>query len=288
VLSVVAVVGGLFHAVKVGYYLNDPWKVGLWVAYSGALVALLVWVRILKPFGQRRTPWRVARVDHEADRTTTLVLEPEGHGGVSFQAGQFAWLAVDRSPFALTKHPFSFSSSAERAPAEVALSIKARGDFTGRIADTVVGTRVYLDGPHGVFTIDRHQGEGFVFIGGGVGITPLLSMLSTLADRGDRRPCLLVLANQDADSIPFRAALDALEARLDLVTVHVLRHPPSGWTGESGRIDGELLARHLTAAHRRFQFFICGATTMMDSLEDALVQLGVPFEQVHTERFDMV
>lgn len=70
--------------------------------------------------------------------------------------------------------------------------------------------------------------------------------------------------------------------------VHVLERPPEGWAGETGYVTAELLERHLPPGHRRFQFFICGPDPMMDAAEAALVDLGVPPERVHTERFDMV
>ena len=168
------------------------------------------------------------------------------------------------------------------------MSIKELGDFTHTIKDVATGARVYVDGPHGVFTCDRYDGPGFVFIGGGVGVTPLLSMLRTLADRGDRRPCVLFLANSRIDAIAFKEEIDELERRLALKVVHVLRDPPPGWTGESGRITADTLGRKLPEGHSRYQYFVCGPTRMMDSMEDELVALGVPFERVHTERFEMV
>jgi ferredoxin-NADP reductase len=64
-------------------------------------------------------------------------------------------------------------------------TIKALGDFTELLIGLRPGRRVYLDGPHGQFTIDGVRSSGFVFIAGGVGITPMMSILRTLADRGD-------------------------------------------------------------------------------------------------------
>jgi predicted ferric reductase len=288
ILAVAIVAFALLHAVKVGYYLNTPWKVALWIVYSAALVALLVWVRLVKPFHRYRRVWRVKRIEPERDSTWTLVIEPDGHPGFTFLPGQFAWITVNRSPFTTTSHPFSFSSSAERAPGQLSLSVKERGDFTSTIKDVEPGSRVYVDGPHGVFSCDRYEGPGFVFIGGGVGVTPLLCMLRTLADRDDRRPCYLFLGSHDLESMAFREEIDELEHRLDLTVVHVLRNPPSTWTGESGYVTAETLGRHLPDRRSRFQYFVCGPPAMMDAMEDALVAIGVPFERVHTERFDMV
>lgn len=67
-----------------------------------------------------------------------------------------------------------------------------------------------------------------VLIAGGVGITPMMSMIRTLADRGDRRPVVLIYGSRDWDTITFHEELEALKARLDLTIVHVLSAPPSG------------------------------------------------------------
>jgi predicted ferric reductase len=170
-----------------------------------------------------------------------------------------AWFTFGRSPFSLTSHPFSFSSSAEGD--EVEIAVKALGDFTSRVHELEPGTIVYVDGPHGVFSIDQDEGPGFGFIAGGVGVTGLLSMLRTMADRGDVRPAVLVYANGDWEGVAFREELERLESRMNLTVVHVLQRPPANWPGESGYVTAELLSRLLPNQYRRFQFFICGPRT---------------------------
>jgi predicted ferric reductase len=286
VLAVIAVGGALAHVYFVDEYVSSVWKQILWGLMSTAFVALLAWVRLVKPLGQRKRPWQVRRVGTERGQTTTLALSPPDAGQFQFDPGQFAWFAFGRSPFALTTHPFSLSSSAERD--EVEIAVKALGDFTSQVHELEPGTTVYVDGPHGVFSMDQDEGPGFGFIAGGVGVTGLLSMLRTMADRGDVRPALLVYANGDWEGVAFRDELERLESRMNLTVVHVLEQPPAGWNGETGWVNAELLARHLPRGYRRFQFFICGPGPMMDAAEAALVELGVPAERVHTERFDMV
>ncbi len=121
-----------------------------------------------------------------------------------------------------------------------------------------------------------------------MGIAGLISMLRTMADRKDVRPAFLIYANGDWDGVLFREELERLKERLNLTVVHVLERPPDDWVGETGHVTVEVLSRHLPQGYRRFQFFICGPDPMMDAAEAALVQLGVPPERVHTERFDMV
>ncbi len=298
-LGVVIVATALAHVFLVGYYVDEPWERALWLAMSAGFVLLLVWVRVVRPLQRRRESWRVEEVIAERGETYTIVLKPQedrdGFAGFTFEPGQFAWIMAGQSPFAITQHPFSISSSAERTD-RVMLSVKAAGDFTSSVAVLKPGTTVYLDGPHGAFTIDRHEGPGFVFIGAGVGVTPLMSMLRTLADRGDVRPCYLFLGNRNQESITFREEIEGLKSRLNLEVIHVLSRPEEGWEGEKGRIDASILSRgltggehrHLPRHYRRLVYFICGPDAMMDAAEDALKRLGVTEERIHTERFGMV
>jgi predicted ferric reductase len=283
VLAVVVIVTAVVHIYFVDEYVSSLWKRVLWGLMAAAFIALVAWVRVGKPRGMR--PWRLEAVGAQPGRTTTLDLRPPDGAGFSFEPGQIAWFAFGRSPFSLTKHPFSFSSSAERP--EVEIAVKALGDFTSQIHLLEPGTVVYVDGPHGTFSIDQSEGPGFGLIAGGVGIAGPISMLRTMADRRDVRPVVLVYANRDWDSVAFRDELAALEGRMNLTVVHVLEQPADGWPGETGYVTAELLTRHLPPGHRRFQYFICGPGPMMDAAEQALVGIGVPGERVHTERFDM-
>jgi predicted ferric reductase len=287
VLAVIAVVAALVHVLLVNYYVDTVWKQVLWSLMTAAFLWLLVWVRLLRPLQIRRRPWTIERIRPERDRTTVLTLRPAGHDGLRFEPGQFAWITVGRSPFSVTSHPFSLCSSAE-TNGSVEVAIKAAGDFTSSVATVKPGTEVYLDGPHGVFSIDQYEGAGFCLIAGGVGIAPALSMLETLADRRDVRPVILFAGNRERDSIIFRERLDELTARLNVKVVHVLEEPPPGWPGETGYLDADILARHLPVGYQRFQFFACGPNPMLDAVETALVQIGTPADRIHTERFDWV
>ena len=290
IIAVLVVLFALLHASLVGFYVTGIVRHVVYDGYIGGLVLLLAWVRIINPLVKLRRPWRVVSVDVETGSTATLVIEPVGHRGFRFDPGQFAWIAVNKSPFSITQHPFSFSSMADTVPGgPVALTIKAAGDFTDTIPTVAPGTRVYVDGPHGVFSMDRRQAPGYVFIAGGIGVTPLYSMLLTMREREDVRPVTLFYANAQLDDIVFFDELAELKATMpNLEVVHVLGQPPDDWDGESGRITPELLLRHLPRQFLRYQYLVCGSGAMMDAMEQALVAVGVPFTQVSTERLDMV
>ncbi len=275
------------HVVLVGHYVELPWKRALWIGLTVFWIGLLLYVRIVKPVMMLRRPYRVTDVHPERGGAYTLTLAPEGHAGFRFKPGQFGWLSLWNGPFAIMEHPFSFSSSAEPA-GQVAFTIKEAGDFTATIEHAKPGQRAYLDGPYGAFSFERHQAPGFVFLAGGVGVTPIFSMLRTLAERRDRRPLLFFYGSNSWDEIIFREEIAALQERLDLTLVHVLTHPPAGWTGETGLIDATLLDRHLPQDRNSREYFICGSDPMMDAVESALGKLGVSLEHIHSERYNFV
>jgi predicted ferric reductase len=287
-VATAAFVLALWHVVGAGYYVGTPWKRALWTAYGLLWIALIAWVRVAKPWRLLRAPYRVAEVRPERGDAYTLVLEPQGHAGMRFEPGQFAWVTLEASPFALKEHPFSIASSAERGGA-LEFGIKAVGDFTRAARAMPVGARAFADGPYGAFSVDRHRhAPGYVFIAGGVGIAPILSMLRTLADRGDRRPLALFYGNRRWERALYREELDALAGRLDLRIVHVVGEPPADWPGERGLPTQEMLARHLPANRRELHYFLCGPAAMTQSAEKWLAALGVPRAQIHSELFEWV
>lgn len=287
VLALVAVLGGLVHMMGWGFYLVDPWKRALWVAMTLFWIGLLVYVRVVKPFFMLRKPYRVTEVRQERGDTTTLVMHPDGHAGFRFRPGQFGWLTIWGSPYRITGHPFSFSSSAAMTDGRVEMSIRNLGDFTERMSSVPVGQRVYLDGPYGAFTIGN-PADMHVLIAGGIGITPMMSMLRTLADIDDPRPVILIYGSKDWASIVFREELEVLKARLDLTVVYILSDPPADWTGERGFLSPDMLVRHLPEPYAAHEYFICGPIVMMDATEKVLARLGVPIAKYHTERYSFV
>lgn len=287
ILAMVAVAAGVLHMFGWAYYLQDAWKRGLWFGLIAVWLGVILYVRVFRPLFMLRRPYRVSEVRPERGDTTTLVLDPIGHEGFRFRAGQFAWLTVWRSPFTISANPFSFSSSAEAPGGRVELSIRRLGDFTSKVPEIPVGQKVYLDGPYGAFTIGN-PADMHVLVGGGVGITPMMSMLRTLADRGDRRPVTLLYGAKDWESVTFREEIEELKERLDLTVVHVLADPPEHWEGERGVITAEILRRHLPPPYAEHEYFICGPEPMMDAVEAALAELGVPNTKYHSERYSFI
>jgi predicted ferric reductase len=286
-LAAAVLVVGLAHSLMVGHYVSGLAVQASWVVATLVALGLLIHIRLVKPLRMRRKPYRVAEVIPERGDVYVLVLEPDGHGGMTFAAGQYAWLTLGETPLSLQQHPFSMISSAD-VPERIEFAIKEAGDFTSTIKDVRSGTRAFLEGPYGAFRIDP-RAEAAVLVVGGIGIAPALSMLRTARDLGERRPFVLVYGNVSHEEIAFRDELDALTNQLELKVVHVLSEPEPEWRGESGNITKEILDRHFASlADRDIQYFVCGPPPMMDLVERALLTRGVPQWRLLSERFDFV
>lgn len=278
------------HIIGIGYFTAAPLKRALWLTVTLSWLGLLVWMRVVKPWRQRRKPWRVVEVRPGRNKVWTLAVEPVGHGGLTgFMPGQFAWLTLRASPFGLREHPFSISSPPEALP-RIEFGIKELGDFTGKIGEIKPGETAYLDAPYGVFSPAMQPGAaGFVAVVGGVGVTPVMSMLRSLSAQGDHRPFWLFYGNKNWEDVAFREELEALQAKMDLRLIHILQEPPEGWQGETGFVDQAMLERHLPPAPRpRLHHFLCGPTPMTRAAEDALRAMGVEPARIQTEVFDLV
>jgi predicted ferric reductase len=280
---------GLLHILAARGYTSHPAVRVVMIGYLIAFLIPLVRYRFWSFFRMSSRPWRVIENRDEGGQVRTLVLEPVGHAGFEFHPGQFAWLSTGH-PVTTEHHPISIASSAELGPERrIEFGVRSLGDWSGtKVPQVAAGSTMYLNGPYGAFSLDREPGQGFVLVGGGIGITPLRSMILTMRDRGDLRPVILFYGARDWDAVVYRRELEALQDKMALTIVWVLSKPDADWKGERGYISPELLKRHLPAQFMRFQYFMCGPTPMMDAVEEHLATVGVPVSRVHSERFDVV
>lgn len=285
--AILMLLTAMLHILGVDYYLSSPWQRGLWIGLTVIWIGFILNKRVVKPVRLLWRPYRVTEIRQEVPSVWNMTIEPDGSHGFRFIPGQFVWLTIDRPPIALRQHPFSIASSAE-SNGKLEFTIGEAGDFTSRIGDIPADTVVYVDGPHGTFSIDKYSGPGYVFIAGGIGSPPIMSMLRTLADRGSDTPTYLFYGNVDWESITYREELEALEQKLDLQIVHVLENPPNDWDGERGFITADILSRYLPENRDELICFVCGPVPMVNAILDALPTIGIPLKNIHTEQYDMV
>jgi len=285
-LGLVAVTGGLHHALTVGRFgALGPVHWFWWATASGIGVVMAVlygwrWVML------HRHPWRLNSVTKLADRMWELDFQPAPQTRpLSYKAGQFVWMTEGKRRFPLFDHPFSIADSPARPG--LSLIIKEAGDFTGQIGNLAPGTPIGIDGPYGDFTLDEHEGRAVVLLAGGVGIAPVMGLLRDLVARRDPRPVRLAYAAGTPDNFACLSEIEAAKKVLDLQVMLLSEDTTEGWHGLVGRLTPERLRDLLHGLDpAQTVALICGPGGMVTAVSDALLDLGLLMKNVVYERFD--
>jgi predicted ferric reductase len=257
--------------------LKQPWWRSYWMALHVAVIGALVVFRVARPvFNLARHRFRIDRVILESDDVTSVYLTGRYLERFSFRAGQYANVAF------LTKglwapHPFSFSAAPNGQ--FLRISIKAVGDFTGRVRQLRPGSLVLVEGPLGAFTASTSIGEKYLMIAGGIGITPIRALVESLAAGG--HDVVLVYGARTVDDLVLARELRALTPRCHFV-VSQAADSDAGY--ERGRIDRAMLERLVADVPDR-EAFVCGPPPMMKGVIGTLRALGLRESRIHYERF---
>jgi glycine betaine catabolism B len=227
---------------------------------------------------------RVAGYDVEvtgvlARCSDVLSVRFERPDGYRFAAGQYLALTLQTAGGAQTK-PFSHSSATGDAYLEITTRLSGSA-FKAALSELRPGDRVRIAGPAGRLKLPDDEPR-VAFLVGGVGITPIMSMLRS-QDPGTAPREVLFYGNRGPECIPFVEELKALE-REGLTVVHVLEFAAGTWKGERGFITPDIVLRHLDLAED-WLFIVAGPPLMVTAMEACLNALGVPPNRALIERF---
>lgn len=248
-----------------------------WYALNFFVFGCVVAYRFFRPFFLYwKHRFYVERVVQETRDVYSVYIAGKCMEEFLFEAGQYIHVSFVASEV-LQPHPFSLSAAPNGKTLRI--SVKALGDFTGRIKDLKSGTPVLLEGPFGKFTEASAVSNKYLFIAGGIGITPIMALTESLARAGKAGEAVLLYGNKTSDDIAFRATLEKTNVRVH----HVLSDEKiSGY--ETGYIDREKIMRLVPDVSSR-DVFLCGPPVMIELLLKTLRELGVPSKQVHYEKF---
>jgi predicted ferric reductase len=288
-LALVLLAVGIVHAIQSGRDMTSAPVQLIFYALLAAGIGFYVTHKLIGPARRKTRHFHVSDVARENDRVWTVTLKPSAAAqSLRHLPGQFQFIKAIRSgEVPEEEHPFTISSHYQDNGIH-ASTIKESGDFTSTIGRIRPGERITVQGPFGRFSYLLHPDEkDFVFIAGGIGITPFMSMLRHMAFSAAETRVFLFYANRTEKDITFRDELDRISQgkNPDLSVVHVLESPPSGWRQESGRITRDILERHIDGSIQKKAFYICGPPPMMRKMIEIARQFRVPKRHIHWERF---
>ena len=223
--------------------------------------------------------YEVAVIEKKVRCPDVLSVRFERPEGYSFEPGQYLALTLQTHNGLQTKQ-FSHSSAIGDAYLEVTTRLSG-STFKYAMSALHPGDRVRIAGPAGRLTLP--EGEHRVaFLVGGVGITPVISMLRSW-EPSAAPEAVLFYGNREPECIPFVHEIGALEGER-LAVVHVVESAAGTWAGERGFITPEVVRRHLDPADGWF-FIVAGPPVMVNAMEACLVALEVPPSRALIERF---
>ncbi|MDO8493629.1 MAG: ferredoxin reductase family protein [bacterium] len=238
--------------------------------------AVLVY-RFIKPFIlYARHKFYIDKVVQETPDIFSVYIKGQNMDKFSFEAGQYINVSFLAKKM-WEPHPFSLSVAPNGE--YLRLSIKSSGDFTSVIRDLIPGTKVMIEGPLGRFTESSSARNKYLFIAGGIGITPIRSIIESLSRKnGDM---ILLYACRSVEDIALKGELDALINKPH----YVLSLTPDS-SFESGYIDKEKILK-LVPDYMDREVFLCGPLPMMEAMTlHTLKDLGIPKSQIHYEMFN--
>ncbi|MFI5694692.1 ferric reductase-like transmembrane domain-containing protein [Kribbella sp. NPDC051586] len=256
-----------------------------WSAYGVALGAILLFRFALPLWRTLRHGLTVREVVHEAPGVVTVLLGGRGLHRLPVRAGQYFVFRFLDGPGWSRGNPYSLSASP--APDRLRVTAKAAGDGSSRLARLRPGTRVAVEGPYGRLTAERRVTDRVAMFACGIGITPLRALLEELGYRpGDA--ILVYRAHSPADLV-FRNELEQLAARRGITLQYVLgarQRKRASWLPESAKEWSDADAMwDLVPGIEQYDVYVCGPDQWMDAVCAAALELRLPADQLHQERF---
>ncbi|MFA5077970.1 MAG: FAD-dependent oxidoreductase [Dehalococcoidia bacterium] len=222
-------------------------------------------------------------IEETANARTLRMVSSDGKLPL-FKAGQYINLFVKVGKV-LTSRPYSISSVPGKSHFDLTVRRVDKGFVSDYLLKKVsVGDEFESTGPAGNFYYEPlMDSNSLVFLAGGSGITPLMSMIRHAAVKKLPLKIHLLYGSRKPDDIIFKKELDRIATRNANIKVdYVISEPPASWKGARGFLDAKAIAR-LVGSLKEKTFYICGPAPMYALCESALIELGVPLRRIHRE-----
>lgn len=232
--------------------------------------------------------YNVKLTDKQPIANGTMAFHFEKPEGFTYRAGQFGDITLIDPPETDEEGNIrGFSLAAAPSDTDLMVATRLRDTAFKRVLkDLPIGSEVKLDAPYGDFTLHKTETTPAVFLIGGIGITPVRSMIAQATADKTSHSLTLLFSNKTPADAPFMTDLEGFAAdNPNFTFVPVMTDvTPEQWGGERGYIDGDMLRRHVDDLQKPI-YYLAGPAAMVAAMRKVLVEAGVNEDNIKTEEF---
>ncbi len=284
--TIVAFVVLNIHVLLTPSARNSIFITVLYIVYFVVSISFYLYHKFIKPVHLKNNKYLVTDVIKENDAVWSIKMQSTKKQLKKHIPGQFAFFSFKNEKNKILEHPFSISSSPDD---DLSITVKELGDFTKTIGQIKVNDPVFVEGPFGVFSYIAHPEElETVFIVGGIGITPIMSMLKYMSKHDPNRKVLLIWGmNTMADQVA-KEMFKEIAAKMKNLTIIPVISKDNTYDGEKGYINQKMIQKLVDKVQINQSvagYYICGPSILMNLCIDALSAMGIRKKRVHFEKF---
>ena len=212
-----------------------------------------------------------------------------GYRTLEYEAGQYVAISFTRGFRSTPARCFSITSSPSQKGI-LQICFRVGGAFTQALSEIEIGAKVSLMGPFGDFVYEDVDDYGAIFLAGGIGITPFMSIIRDMRDSGSTKKVTLIYSCRTQEDTPFLDEIIELEQSMPNLEVIFLLGDTNApklvtQTVIGGFLTKDLLAKVTNSSPSNYDYYICGPKGFMKNAEKYLKALNVDKSQILTEAF---
>jgi ferredoxin-NADP reductase len=229
-------------------------------------------------------PYAILDIKQETPNVNVFTFKSQDGSKLDFDPGMFVMMTnIDSSSGEKVTRAFSIASLPGSDILEFYISM-VHGKFTSKLDTAKVGDIYYVTGPYGQFRFAPKQDRKVLFIAGGTGLAPFMSMLKQIKELNTGNDIVLLYSVRYPSEIIRKDELEQLRNELPLKTIITVTRPQDGeeWKGETGHIDQDMIKRTVPDLFERSSY-ICGPLGFVKAAKDSLVALQYPTEKIKVD-----